>query len=174
MRSIKRFEQRIEDRAPHWDERVRLGKRSIRSTEILWNKIFESCKGTKCPQYNFNFVNKVRGRSNTAQPPTIIAIKSFSIYFSTFFSITWKLSSKMTSWQHWFNLSERALYFHKILFIYILFLSMVAKDFKLGSTLQLHESRLENAVVDLPPILLIKMELYRGHFAPLHNSKIIR
>ena len=25
----------------------------------------------------------------------------------------------MTSWQNWFNLSERALYFHKILFIFI-------------------------------------------------------
>ena len=51
---------------------------------------------------------------------------------------------------------------------------MAAKDFKLGSTLQLHESRLENTVLDLPPILLIKMELYCGRFAPLHNSKIIR
>ena len=35
MRYIKRFEQRMEDWIPSWDERVKIGKRSIRSTEIL-------------------------------------------------------------------------------------------------------------------------------------------
>ena len=78
----------------------------------------------------------------------------------------------MTSWQHWFNLSERALYFHKILFIHILFPSRVAKDFKLGSTLQLHESRLEIAVLNLPSILLIKMELYCGASRPYIIQKL--
>ena len=77
MKSIKRFEQRMEDWAPRWDERVKLGNRSIRSTEILWNKIFELCKGAKRLQYNSNFMNKIGGRSNTAHPPTTIAINHF-------------------------------------------------------------------------------------------------
>ena len=55
MRSIKPFEQRTEDWASRSDERVKLGKRSIRSTEILGNKTFELCNGMKRPQYTFQF-----------------------------------------------------------------------------------------------------------------------
>ena len=55
MRSIKPFEQRTEDWASRSDERVKLGKRSFRSTEILGNKTFELCNGMKRPQYTFQF-----------------------------------------------------------------------------------------------------------------------
>ena len=136
MRYIKRFEQRMEDWIPSWDERVKIGKCSIRSTEILWNKTFELCKGAKHPQYNSNFMNKIGGNFNTVHPPTTIAISHFQFILFLFFGIVWKLWSKMTSWQYWFNLSERALYFHKTLFVFILFLSRVAK-YLLGTTLLL-------------------------------------
>ena len=32
----------------------------------FWLKLFELCKGAKRPQYNFSFMNKTGGRSNTA------------------------------------------------------------------------------------------------------------
>ena len=51
-------------------KRVKLGKLSIRSTEILLNKIFELRKGGKRMQSNSNFMNKIGGRSNAAHPPT--------------------------------------------------------------------------------------------------------
>ena len=70
MRSIKPFEQRTEDWASRSDERVKLGKRSIRSTEILGNKTFELCNGTKRRNIRFNFMNRIGGRSNTSHPPT--------------------------------------------------------------------------------------------------------
>ena len=65
MRSIH-FQQRMRDWAPSWDERVKLEKGSIRSTEIFCNKISELCKGAKPLQYHPNFMNKIGEGSNIA------------------------------------------------------------------------------------------------------------
>ena len=43
----------------------------------------------------------------------------------------------------------------------------------MGSTFELHDSSLENAVLDLSPSLFIKLGLHCGRLALLHNSKIL-
>ena len=83
MRSIKRFEQRMEDWAPRWNEQVKLEKRSIRSTDISSKKKLNCVR--ERPQYNSNFMNEIGGRSNTAHPSHNHWNKSFSIYFISFF-----------------------------------------------------------------------------------------
>ena len=70
----KTLEKTKEDLSPRWDEQVKLEKRSV-----WWNNIFELYYGAKHPQYNSNFMNKFGGRSNTADPPTTIAIGHFQI-----------------------------------------------------------------------------------------------
>ena len=65
MRRIRKmfFEQTTRD----WFQsaKIRLRKLSIRSMEILWNKIEELRQDAKRPQGNSVFVNKIDGRSNT-------------------------------------------------------------------------------------------------------------
>ena len=103
-------------------------------------------KIVKRPQHHCNFMNKTGGRSNTAHPPTTITISHFQ--FILFLS----LALYGSYGQRWLlgdtgliKGLKRALYFSKILFVFILFLSRV------------HESRLENTGLDLLPILFIKL-----------------
>ena len=58
---------------------LRLGEVSIRSTEILWNKIEELQNRAKYSPCNLDFINKIVGISNIALPldlPSILFIKS--------------------------------------------------------------------------------------------------
>ena len=58
---------------------LRLGEVSIRSTEILWNKIEKLQNRANYSPCNLDFINKIEGISNTALPldlPTILFIKS--------------------------------------------------------------------------------------------------
>ena len=66
------------------------------STEILWNNIFELYRSEKHWQYNFKFMNKIGGRSNTAHPPITIAISYFQ--FILFLS----LASYRSYGQRWY------------------------------------------------------------------------
>ena len=87
MRSIKRFEQRMEDWAPRWNEQGKLGKRSIRSTDILSKKNLNCLR--ERPQYNSNFMNEIGGRSNTTHPtaPTTIGISHFRFILFLFLAL---------------------------------------------------------------------------------------
>ena len=48
---------------------------------------------------------------------------------------------------------------------------LVSLIYHFGFHVLFHESRLQNSVLDLPPILFIKRKLHCGCFAPLRNSK---